>query len=381
MQLTEAETKRRLASRGIICPQGELCDSPQAAQAAAERLGTPVAVKSQARRWGRGKAGLVRRCESAPEAAAAFAEIRAADAAGPSGAAAGCLVERWTEGGRELYAAEIVNPELRGKALLLAPSGGVDIETMRGIERLAVPVATGVTRFHARRAVQVWGLPAAALDAAHGFLTALDRTFSELDGRLLELNPVTWSDADGLLALDAKLVVDDNAIARHPDLVELDRRQPDRDRSDELRAEHGIEYVELDGDVGLISGGAGMTMAVMDLIGARGGRPRSFLDCSQNATPEGYGRALDLLEDDERTRSIVVNVVGGGTEVDTVAHAFVALLSDRTAAGRVTKPIHLRLEGTNADAARQILADAGLPWFASLEEAVDSAIAARGGRT
>ncbi|HEX7126997.1 MAG TPA: ATP-grasp domain-containing protein [Thermodesulfobacteriota bacterium] len=378
MQLREAVAKRYLKAGGVSVPEGHLCRSGTEAREAARTIGLPVAVKAQLKQWGRGKAGLVRRCETLASVEEAFASVQrsATRDEGRATEPVACLVERWIPGMREVYLAEMVDPEIGGSTLLFSRSGGVDIEAASALARLLVPVSTGVTPFHVRRVLADYGLPGTVAPDLGRLLASVNDLFTQWDMRLLEINPLGWSVDAGFVALDAKIVVDDNALARHPELGDRYREEAIDDPSDELRIEHGIEYVALDGEVGLISGGAGMTMAVMDLIGKQGGRPRCFLDCSQNATSAGYGHALDTLFGDPRTRSVLVNIVGGGTQVDQVASIFVDLLAARRRAGELPKPFFIRLEGTNSDLAKEILRANGLPWFDSLEEAVASAVRA-----
>lgn len=368
MRLRESVVKELLAAAGIAVPAGRVCDTVDEVRDAAAEFGE-VAVKSLVREWGRGKAGLVRRCADPDAAVAAFADLTARAPDDP------CLVERWQSGVRELYLAELIDPELGGKAILFAPAGGVDLETARGVRRIPVPVATGATSFHARQVLATWRLPAGLRDDTTAVLRALDTVFTDNDGRLLEINPLGWSAETGFVALDAKLVVDDNALPRHPEFVALHRADRHADVSDELRITHRLEYVELDGDVGLISGGAGMTMAAMDVIAERGGAARGFLDCSQNPTADGYRAALSALHEDPRTSSVLVNIVGGGTEVDGVATVLAQLL-DEYRAGPAAKPVVVRLEGTNAQRAHEILDEHGIAWQGELEDAVDAVIGA-----
>ncbi len=378
MQLREVVAKRYLKSGGVSTPEGLLCRSGAEAREAARTIGLPVAVKAQIKQWGRGKAGLVHRCETLDSVEEAFASVQRGISRddGERKEPVACLVERWIPGLREVYLAEMVDPEVGGSALLFSRSGGVDIEAAPDVARLLVPVSTGVTPYHVRRVLADYGLPDTVAPDLGRLLASVNQLFTEWDMRLLEINPLGWSAETGFVALDAKMVIDDNALARHPELADRYREEATRDPSDELRIEHGIEYVALDGHVGLVSGGAGMTMAVMDLINRLGGRPRCFLDCSQNATSAGYGHALDTLFGDARTRSVLVNIVGGGTEVDYVARIFVELLAARRLAGELPKPFFIRLEGTKSDLAKEILHANGLPWFDSLEEAVESAVRA-----
>lgn len=380
MLLLETDAKRCLALADIQVPRGKLCRTAEEARDAAAEVGLPVAVKAQVKQWGRGHSGLVKRCDSAQETSAAFAAIQRLGPAILSGGSEAsripCLVEEWLPLTREVYLAELVDPDLGGKALLFSGSGGVEIESNRDIGRALVPVSTGPTSFHERRVIRAYGLDASQRAAVGDLLVRTDRVFSESDARLLELNPLGWSQDIGFVAIDVKLVIDDNALGRHSEFIKLHRAEDSKDPSDELRIEHRIEYAELNGNIGLISGGAGMTMAVMDLISARGGRPRCFLDCSQNPTDQGFGFALDMLLQDANTKSILINIIGGGTAVDRVAQVFVQLLSDRRHERRLTKPIFFRLEGTNSKRANEILEQNHIPGFVSLESAIDTAIAA-----
>jgi succinyl-CoA synthetase beta subunit len=284
-----------------------------------------------------------------------------------------CLVEDALEVRAEFYLSELIDPELLQRTILASQHGGQRVEREASdMIRIAIPYAASVANYQARLVARVWGLGGHSEASVAAALRGLHEAFCGEECRLIEINPLALAPDGRLVALDAKMVIDDNAIPRRADLSEVARTLVDSSAEARLRIKHGIEYVGLDGDIGLISGGAGMTMAAIDLIAHSGGRPRCFLDCSQNPTEAGYGTALQYLLDDPRTRTVLVNIVGGGTAVDEVAPIFVDLLSRK----HLSKPVLIRLEGTGADRAREILTASGLRSYKSLEAMVTDALLA-----
>lgn len=370
-QLTEALSKRFLGRFGLPCLPGETVDSPEAAMAAAARLGPRVVVKAQIPAGRRGKAGGVLLVETPEAAANAFQRVTAVEIDGLRAVEA--LLEPRFDATAELYLAALIDPEAAGPVLLFGTQGGVDVEVTGGIR--VIPLEPGGTVPGEVFRATGPGLPPAVFEGlpvvAQGLISAL----TELDARLAEVNPLAVGPRGELVALDARLVIDDHAFFRQPELRAAVREMQPRRVEDQVRDATRLEYVGLDGDIGLISGGAGMTMAVMDLIDELGGRPACFLDCSANPTLDGYGAALNLLLEDARVRAILISIFGGLTQMDRVARTLVTLLNDR----RPVKPVTLRLMGTNADEADRILVEAGLVNHQRLEDAVAAAVASARG--
>lgn len=372
MQLHEWQAKGILSRFGLDTPRGVLCVSKEDVRSALVTLPPPVVVKAQVREWGRGDRGLVVEVSDTTAALTAWDQIQDTLHANMAyGSAVPCLVEEALGVRSEVYLSELIDPELRQRAMLVSRHGGRRVEgDAEDMVRMAIPVGPGIAMYQARLVARVWGLSGPAEASVSATLRGLHTAFCREECRLIEINPLAVTPEGRLVILDAKMIIDDNAVPRRADLAEVARTLVGSSAEARLRLDHGIEYVGLEGDIGLISGGAGMTMAVIDLISQSGGRPRCFLDCSQNATAAGYGTALQYLLEDPRTRTVVVNIVGGGTAVDDVAAIFVDLISDK----QLSKPVLIRLEGTGADRARAILTAAGLRSYVSLEAMVADAL-------
>ncbi len=374
MQLHEWQAKEILSRFGFDTPRGLLCRNEQDMRSALGALQLPVFVKAQIREWHRGDRGLVVKAGHARAALAAWEQIQATlQASGTKGRTVPCLVEEALEIDAELYLSELIDPELRQRTILASRHGGQRVEgEAEDRVRIPIPFEVTVAAYQARLVARVWGVSGPAEAAVAAALRGLHDAFCREECRLIEINPLALTSDGGLIALDAKMIIDDNAVPGRADLSAVAGALVDSSDEVRLRLEHGIEYVGLDGDIGLISGGAGMTMAAIDLIAQSGGRPRCFLDCSQNPTAAGYATALQYLFDDPRTRTVLVNIVGGGTAVDEVAPIFVDLISGRD----LSKPVLIRLEGTGADRAREILTASGLRSYQSLEAMVADALLA-----
>lgn len=368
-QLTEYLSKLLLAREGIAFPASRLVHSATEAANAQAELGTQVMVKAQVPAGGRGKAGAIRSAQTPAEAAAAFEAVTAATFGRLQPESA--LVEVRSQAEAEVYLAVTVDASSAGPALLFNPTGGVEVEATAGLELIPLREDGSLPAAPLRRAAYASGLKPAVAERLVALASAIACAHARYDAYLVELNPVAIAVGDVLVPLDAKLVFDDHAGFRQPELLSLLAGMRPRHAEDLIREQTRLEYVRLDGNLGLISGGAGMTMAVMDLIADAGGRPACFLDCSNNPTPEGYGAALDLLLSDDRVRAILISIFGGLTQMDRVAKTLVALFSER----QPSKPITLRLMGTNIEAAEAVLAAAGLVNHRQLEVAVRTAIA------
>lgn len=371
-QLTEHLSKELLAGFGVPVRVGILAATADEAAAAAAKLGAPVAIKAQVPTGGRGRAGGIRRADSPEEARAAFGAVTSVAFDGL--AVSEVRVERWEPCDAEYYVSVVVDSEQAQPVALFSAAGGVDVEAGAKIVRVPLRDDGSLPAALFREAGYRAGIRTDVLERVLAVAQALARAHAALDATLVEVNPLGVA-ADGrLVALDGRIVVDDHALYRHPDINRsVTERQPRR-QEDLVRERTKLEYVRLGGWLGLISGGAGMTMAAMDLIADLGGTPACFLDCSNNPTPEGYGAALDLLLGDPEVRAILVSIFGGLTQMDRVARVLVKLLADRSP----RKPITLRLMGTNAEAASAVLRGAGLKNYRTLEEAVAAAVASGG---
>lgn len=368
-QLTEHLSKELLARFGVFVPRGILAATPDEAAGAASSLGLPVAVKAQVPVGGRGKAGGIRRADSEAEARAAFEALTALALDGLPASTA--RVEPWEPCVAEYYVSIVVDPDCAGPVVLLSPSGGVDLDTGANVVRIPLRDDGSVPAALFRKGAYTSAIRPEVTERLLGVAQSLARAYAATDARLVEVNPLGLTAEGHLIALDARVIVDDHALYRQPEIARfVTQRQPRREE-DVVRDRTRLEYVRLGGWLGLISGGAGMTMAAMDLIDDLGGAAACFLDCSNNPTPEGYGAALDLLLEDPGVRAILVSIFGGLTQMDRVARTLVKLIAERAP----RKPIALRLMGTNVEAANVVLEAAGLTNHRNLEDAVAAAVA------
>lgn len=372
-QLTEHLSKELLARFGVPVQVGLLAATAADAAHAAATFGVPVAVKAQVPVGGRGKAGGIRRADTPAEASSAFEAVTALTFDGLSASEA--RIEPWESAAAEYYVSVVVDAERAGPVVLVSSAGGVDVESDHAVARIPLREDDSVPGVRFREAAYISGIRPNVVERLFSVAQSLARAYAALDAKLVEVNPLGVK-ADGrLVALDGRIIVDDHALYRQPELYRfVTERQPQR-AEDVVRDRTKLEYVRLCGWLGLISGGAGMTMAVMDLIADAGGAPACFLDCSANPTPEGYGAALDLLLEDPDVRAILISIFGGLTQMDRVARTLVKLFAERSP----RKPITLRLMGTNAEAASAVLAAAGLTNHRSIEDAVAAAVASGGG--
>ncbi|MGH8665559.1 MAG: ATP-grasp domain-containing protein [Burkholderiales bacterium] len=371
MMMLEWEGKRLLASAGISVPAGVVIARESSIGAAAAEVATfPVAVKAQVRSGGRGKQGGVRRVDAQAQLAPAVEAMLGTAYGGEMPDAV--LIEPWLAIERESYLSVAVDGRAEGYVVMYAPRGGVDIED--GPPPARYPVgAPWNFRVHALRGVlqevesdYQWREKVVVLAQRLVRLAAMH------DCSTIEINPLAQLSDGSLIAADAKIARDEWAHFRNDEIRQM--READRRRADPLlRAslEMGHMYVRLDGDIGLISGGAGMTMAAMDMIAAQGGRPACFLDASPGPTStRGYRPALAMLDADPQVKVILVSVFGGGTQMQRVANSMKELMAER----KSSKPMVFRLDGTNVDQVPAILDELGARNHATLEEAVAEAV-------
>ena len=373
MKLYEYEAKAILASRGVKLLPSKLVETPGDARRAAEELGTPVVLKAQVLVAGRGKAGgirLARTPEEAEEIAKALlgSEIKGARVRK-------LLVEKAAEIAREMYLSMTIDRASRSFVILASPIGGVDIEEIAAkdpgkILRVRVDPFAGLRDYEVRRVVKWLGFEPGSPQWAQAetLLRTMYSVLVDMDAELVETNPLALLSDGSVVPLDARIIVDDNALYRHS---ELDTADP-RDYSEaELAARSiGVHYVELSGDIGIIANGAGLTMATMDLVKVFGGEPADFLDVGGGASSQVVREAVKMLLRHPRVRVIFINIFGGITRVDEVARGIVEALSETG----IRKPVVARLKGTNEEEGRKILEAAGIPLFDSAEEAAKRAV-------
>jgi len=374
VKLQEFRSKEVLARHGVPLLPGVVARTPEEARAAAERIGGPVVVKAQVLVGGRGKAGGVKLASNPAEAEARAREIIGLNIKGVI--VRTLLVAPAAEIAREYYLGLILDRGNKTITVIASAEGGVEIEeTARSnpaaILRLPLHPLIGLQRHNVRRVSFFLGIPPELRTTFAETLTGLHAAFIGSDADLAEINPLVIT-ADGqLLALDAKIVLDDSALARHPDLEAM--RDLDEEESSETAArEAGINFIKLDGTIGCMVNGAGLAMTTMDLVKLAGGEPANFLDIGGGAKADRVAAAFRIILDDPNVRAILVNIFGGITRGDEVAHGIV----EARAALTREVPMVVRIVGTNADEAAEILRRANLITADSLDDAAAKAVAA-----
>jgi len=365
MNIHEHQGKELLRRYGVAVPDGQACFTVDEAVAAASRLGFPCVVKAQIHAGGRGKAGGVKLVRS-------VAEVRAAAEAllgktlvtvqtGPEGRVVRrLLVEQGCAIARELYLGMVVDRASGRVTVMASTEGGVEIEEVAAhapekILRETIDPAIGLAPYQARRLAFGLGLAKEQVGKAVGFMAALARCFVETDCSLAEINPLVVLASGDVLALDAKIGFDDNGLFRHPDLREL-RDATEEDPRETEAAKHDLSYIALDGNIGCMVNGAGLAMATMDIVKGAGGLPANFLDVGGGASTERVRAAFRILLSDANVRAIFINIFGGILRCDVLAEGVVQAARDEA----LRVPLVVRMEGTNVDQGKKILADSGL---------------------
>ncbi len=386
MNLHEYQSKKLLADFGVPVPEGHPASSPEEARARAESLGGNTwMVKAQVHAGGRGKAGGVKMAKSLDEVASLAGEILGRRLVTKQTTADGqpvnqVLVERTTDIGHEYYLSMLVDRGARQVAIIASAAGGMDIEEVAAKEpekivTTFVDPAAGLQPYQVRRIGFAFGLDGRQMKQLGGILAGLYRLFTEKDLSLLELNPLCTTGAGDLLALDAKINLDDNALYRHADLEKL--RDESQEDEKECRARRfDLNYITLDGNIACMVNGAGLAMGTMDIVKLHGGEPANFLDVGGGTDAEKVSEAFKLIVSDEKVKAILVNIFGGIVRCDLIAEGIIKAVKEVG----VSLPVVVRLEGTNVEAGRKMLADSGLSVIAaeSLADAASKAVAAAG---
>ena len=364
MKIHEYQAKAILARFHVPVPRGEVADTVEEADRAAKQIGASVVVKAQIHAGGRGKGGGVKVAQNAEQAAELARHMLGmhlvTHQTGPAGRTVKrLLIEETLPIERELYLG-IVLDRVQGKPVFMASAaGGMEIEEVAGrspeaILKEAFDPASGLAPYQARKLAFGIGIPPASANAAAAAMIALAQAYVATDATLAEINPFILT-ADGkVYALDAKINLDDNALYRHKDLLEL----RDLDEEDPLEVEasrFGLNYIKLEGTVGCMVNGAGLAMATMDIIQHAGGSPANFLDVGGGASADQVKNAFRILLADSTVKAVLINIFGGILRCDTLATGVVAAARDLS----IKVPIVVRMEGTNVEAGRQILLDSG----------------------
>ena len=366
MKVHEHQAKVLLREFGVPVPDGDVAETPARARDIAQRLGGRVVVKAQVHAGGRGKAGGIKVADDARGAEAAAKQILGIRLKTPQTPPEGILVRSvWVEQAsaieRELYLSMTLDRARSTHVVMASESGGMDIEavaerTPEKIIREWAHPALGVADFQARRLAFGLGLAGDAFKQGVTLIRQLFRLYLAKDCSLAEINPLVLTKDGRVLALDAKLNFDDNALYRHPDVVAL-RDIHEEDPLDVEASKYGLNYIKLDGNVACMVNGAGLAMATMDIVKLSGGEPANFLDVGGGASPEQIENAFRILSSDPAVKAIFINVFGGILRVDRLAQGVISAV--RTLG--VTLPVVLRAEGTNVEQGKQMLADSGLP--------------------
>src|SRR6266852_1303992 len=387
MKIHEYQAKAILARYGVPTPRGEVAFSKEQARAATERLGAPiVVVKAQIHAGGRGKAGGVKLARSADEAADIASHILGMKLVTPQTGPAGRIVKRLLiEEGldikRELYLGLLVDRAAGRVVFMASAAGGMEIEEVAkenpgAILREAIHPAVGLQPYQARKIAFGLGLPIEVVNHATPFLQALYRAFVDTDASLLEINPCVLTGEVKLVALDAKMTLDDNGLFRHRELREL----RDLDEEDPLEVEaskYGLNYIKLDGNVACMVNGAGLAMSTMDIIKLSGGSPANFLDVGGGASAEQVKNAFRILVKDPSVKGVFINIFGGILRCDVLASGVVAAAKELG----LKLPVVVRMEGTNVEKGQEILRDSGLGLTIAkdMKDGADKIVALAGG--
>jgi succinyl-CoA synthetase beta subunit len=374
VKLHEFQSKRIFAHYGIPIPQGDVAATPVEAGAIAARLGKTVVIKSQVLVGGRGKAGGIKLARDPAEAERVAGQILGMDIKGLK--VKKVLVDEAANIGHEIYLGIVVDRATKRAVMMASAEGGVEIEEVARvspdkIHKVYIDPFLGLQPFQAREVAFGIGLEKGLIGPFSAIAQGLWRAFAATDSSLAEINPLVVTGDGKLLAVDGKIVLDDNGLFRHPDLAEM------RDLDEEAPAEtearlHGLSYVKLDGNVGCMVNGAGLAMASMDVIKLFGGAPANFLDIGGGAKADKVAAALRMILSDPNVKSVLFNIFGGITRCDEVAKGILVALDQV----KPKVPMIVRLVGTNEEEGRRLLADANMTATTSLVEAAKLAVAA-----
>jgi succinyl-CoA synthetase beta subunit len=355
LDLYEYQGKELLRNYGLETLEGVVAASPEEVRRAAENFGGTVAVKAQVLTGGRGKAGGIKVVKSPDEAEEAAREILGMDIRGHT--VRRVLVEAGADIESEMYLSMTVDRGAKKPLILFSTEGGVDIEEVaernpEAIVRLWVDPLVGLLPYQVREIVFASGLEGDAAKGLGKTLQNLYGAFESSDSSLVEINPLVVTGDGRVLTLDAKVTVDDSSLYRHEDIAALhdvEAADPQEQRAQEV----GLQYVKLDGDVGILGNGAGLVMSTLDVVAQAGGEPANFCDVGGGADAEQISTALDIVTSNEQVKSVLFNIFGGITRGDEVARGLLSAIENTG----IDLPIVVRLDGTNAEEGRQILAE------------------------
>ncbi len=388
VKIHEYQAKSVLARFGVPVPRGEVAFTPAEAVDAAKRLGGQIAVvKAQIHAGGRGKGGGVKVARSIAEVEQLAKQIigmtLVTHQTGPEGKKVGrVLVEEGLEIERELYLSILIDRATASPVIIASAAGGMDIEEVAAKEpekilREQINPGTGVAPFQGRKLAFGMGLSGAAANKLVKLLDSIYRAFIETDASMIEINPLILTKGGDLLALDAKVSFDDNALYRHPDLKEL-RDVSEEDPLEVEASKFSLNYIRLDGNIGCMVNGAGLAMATMDIIKLAGGEPANFLDVGGGANAEQIKNAFRILMADKNVKAVLINIFGGILRCDVLAQGVIAAVTELG----VPVPIVVRMEGTNVEEGKKMLRESGLSFTTadSMGEAAEKVVGLAGKR-
>ncbi len=370
MDLLEYQGKQVFARHDVPVPSGRHAQSVDEAAAAADDIGYPCVIKAQVQIGGRGKAGGIKLANSHNEARDHAQAILGMDIRGLT------VHELWVEGASQIeseyYASVVFDRSAKAPLVLLSTKGGMDIEEVadsdpEAIARLHVDPLLGFQEFHGRRLAFEAGVDADVVRPVGAMLSKLYEVFTSEEATLVEVNPLIVTPERDVKALDAKVTLDDNALFRHPENAEL--RDPSReDPQERMAKERSLTYVKLDGDIGILGNGAGLVMSTLDVVAGAGGAPANFLDAGGGSKAEAITSAVEVILSDEKVKAVLFNIFGGITRCDEVARGLIEAFNQINP----TVPFVVRLDGTNDEEGRRLLAEADLP-NVHTESTMDSA--------
>jgi len=381
MKIHEFQAKQILQRFGVQVPRGKVADTPDKAYEIAQQIGPKVVLKAQVHAGGRGKGGGIRLAQTPEEARELAREMigmtLVTHQTGPEGKKVRrLLVEEALDIDRELYVGIVIDRAKEAPVVMASPEGGVEIEKVAAetpelIFKEYVNPATGFLPFQARRLAFKLGLSGDTFKKGVKFILGLYQAFQATDASLAEINPLLVTKQGDVLALDAKMNFDDNALPRHKDIQEM-RDIEEEDPLEVEASKYNLNYIKLDGNVGCMVNGAGLAMATMDIIKYYGGNPANFLDVGGGVSEEGVKNAFKILVSDEDVKAALINIFGGIVRCDLVAEGIVKAAKEIG----LKVPMVVRLEGTNVELGKKILAESGLDFFPadSMREAAEKVV-------
>jgi succinyl-CoA synthetase beta subunit len=359
MDLLEYQGKQLFSKHGVPVPEGRPATTVAEATQAAEDLGYPVVIKAQVQIGGRGKAGGIKLAKDRHEAEEHATAILGMDIRGYT--VHELYVEKASEIDEEYYAAIVFDRSAKKPMVMLSRMGGMDVEEVaetdpEAMRMLHVDPLLGLQDFHGRRLAFESGIAEDVIRPVGAMLARLYDVFVREDATLVEVNPLLITKGREVVALDAKVTVDDNALYRHPDVAEL-RDLSAEDPQERMATERGLTYVKLDGNVGILGNGAGLVMSTLDVVAQAGGKPANFLDAGGGSKAEAITSAVEVILSDDKVRAVLFNIFGGITRCDEVARGLIEAFEQI----KPDVPFVVRLDGTNDKEGRALLAEANLP--------------------